>query len=419
MKAIERDPNFGAAYSGMAIASRNLGYLEEGEKYRERSRASHRQLDRARTLSRTGSLVLRHERLSSLREGYGDLVARYEADVAARNNLALCLTFLRDIPKALEEMRQAVRILPKRAMYRYNLALYASYGGNFQTGEQEARTAHELGSPLGLLSLAFAQLGQGQLVQASETYRKLGELGAQGLSFATSGLGDLAVYEGRFRDAARIFEQGATADLMSKNPDIAAAKFAALAYVRLSQARTDAAMAAADNALKHSQAVKIRFLAARIFAELGVVNRARAVSRGLASELQAEPQVYAKIVDGVIALKSGDPSAAVKALTEANALLDTWIGHFYLGRAYLDGKAFTQADSESDRCTTRKGEVLALFLDEEPTYGYWPSLYYYQGRAREGQGTAGFAESYRMYLNIREKAGEDPLLPEVRKRSGG
>ena len=76
---------------------------------------------------------------------------------------------------------------------------------------------------------------------------------------------------------------------------------------------------------------------------------------------------------------------------------------------------FTQADSEFDRCIKRRGEALSLFLDEEPTYGYFPAAYYYQGRAREGQ-KAGFAESYKTYLNIRGKAAEDPLLDEVRAR---
>jgi hypothetical protein len=53
-----------------------------------------------------------------------------------------------------------------------------------------------------------------------------------------------------------------------------------------------------------------------------------------------------------------------------------------------------------------------------PTYGYFPSVYYYLGRVREGLKSAGFAESYRTYLNIRGKAGEDPLLAEVRLRAG-
>jgi pyruvate,water dikinase len=63
----------------------------------------------------------------------------------------------------------------------------------------------------------------------------------------------------------------------------------------------------------------------------------------------------------------------------------------------------------------RSGE---LFLDEEPSYGYLPSAYYFQGRVREDQKSVAFANSYRTYLSLREKAGEDPLLKDVRRRAG-
>ena len=103
---------------------------------------------------------------------------------------------------------------------------------------------------------------------------------------------------------------------------------------------------------------------------------------------------------------------------EANGLLDTWIGHFDLGRPYLEAGAFPQADSELDRSIGRRGEALSLLADGEPTYGYFLPAYYYQGRVREGLNNAGFAESYRQYLSIRGKSKEDPLLPEVRRRAG-
>jgi eukaryotic-like serine/threonine-protein kinase len=77
-----------------------------------------------------------------------------------------------------------------------------------------------------------------------------------------------------------------------------------------------------------------------------------------------------------------------------------------------------EADSEFDRCVKRRGEALELFMDNVPTFGYFPPVYYYQGRVREGLKSAGFAESYRNYLSIRGKAAEDPLLPEIRRRLG-
>jgi len=61
---------------------------------------------------------------------------------------------------------------------------------------------------------------------------------------------------------------------------------------------------------------------------------------------------------------------------------------------------------------------LSLLVDEEPTYGYLPIVYYYQGLVRDGLKNPGSADSYREYLKIRGKSTEDPLLPEVRRRAG-
>jgi len=142
------------------------------------------------------------------------------------------------------------------------------------------------------------------------------------------------------------------------------------------------------------------------------------LAASLASELQPEPQAYGKLIEGEIALAKGDPRAAIKIFNDAHNLLDLWIGLFDRGRAYLELGAFTEADSDFDQCIKRRGEALALFLDESPTFGFLPPAYYYLGRVREGLKSAGFAESYRTYLSIRGKAGEDPLLADVRKRIG-
>ena len=88
-------------------------------------------------------------------------------------------------------------------------------------------------------------------------------------------------------------------------------------------------------------------------------------------------------------------------------------------RSRVSASGPVQADSEFDRCIERRGEALSLFLEEEPTYGYLPSVYYYQGRVREGLKSAGFADFYRTYLMIRGQSREDPLLPDVRRRAGG
>ena len=242
-------------------------------------------------------------------------------------------------------------------------------------------------------------------------------MGPTGQSAASLGLGDLAVYEGRYSDAIRIFEQGAAADLAAKTPDNAATKFASIAYAHLRAGKTGAAIAAADNAMLNARGMSDRYLAARVFAEAGAVDKAKAVAATLSKEPSAELRAHGKIIEGLIALKGGNAGDAITILTGASAILDTWLGHLDLGRAYLATKAFTQADSEFESCINRRGEAITL-MGEGATYGQFPIVYYYRGLAREGIGTAGFAESYREYLKIRGNSKEDPLLTEVRRRAG-
>ena len=416
-RAVKLDEKFGLGYQGMAVASRGLDRQQDAENYiKEALRRVDSMTERERLRTRALAYMITGDYEKCAGE-YRALIDIYAADASARNNLALCATQLRKMSDALQEMDRVIEILPKRALYRVNAGLYAAYGGDFARAEAPSKAALDLGSAWGLQPLAFAQLGQNQFDRAAETYEAMGKAGELGPSYTASGLADLAIYQGRYSEAVRILQAGAAADRAAGERDRAASKFAALAYARLLRQERAPAVAAAENALKNSQTVKIRFLAGRVFVEADAAFKAKPLIEGLVRELNAEPQAYGKILEGNAALKRGDARTAIKSINEANALLNTWIGHFDLGRAYLEAGAFAQADSEFDSCIKRRGEALSLFLDEEPTYGYLPPVYYYQGRVREGLKSAGFAESYRTYLDIRDKAGEDPLLREIRRRS--
>jgi len=191
-----------------------------------------------------------------------------------------------------------------------------------------------------------------------------------------------------------------------------------LADAQLTRGDRPAALAAAEKALANGQSAKTKFLAARIFIQTGDTAKAQKLAGDLGHEHPADSQAYAKLILGEIALKGHNVAQAIELFTEAKNLADTWISHFDLGVAYLDAGSFVEADSEFDTCIKRRGEAVELFNDDQPTYSYLPLVYYYQGRAREGLKSPGFADSYRSYLSIRGKAGEDPLLPDIRKRVG-
>ena len=349
---------------------------------------------------------------------YGDLIAKFEADVIGRQHRAMCMAKVRDMDGAVDDMRYVVNLLPNVTRFRNDLALYADYDGQFSRADEEARA---LPSNLESASLvvAMAQIGQDRLADATGTYDKLRAMSPLGESIATAGIADIAITQGRFNDAVRTLEQGAAAELAARNSDRAAKKYVALAYAELSRGRNAAAIAAAEKALANSDSVRVRFLAARTLIEAGDAAKARRVIDALASDAHVESQAHAQILEGDLALKNGDAREAIKQLTAANAQLDTWIGRFDLGRAYFDAGAYVQADSEIDRCLKRRGEAISLFLDEDPNFGYFPAVYYYQGRIREELKNAGAVDSYKQYLSYRGDSKEDPLLDEVRRRSRG
>jgi tetratricopeptide (TPR) repeat protein len=418
-KAAEIDPNFARAYAGESAVAANLGQFENSEKYAKQAMEHiDRMTDHERYRVR-GLYYMGTSNWQKCVEEYTELISRFPADNIAYINLAGCYGNLRNFPKAQEAARRAVEIAPQGAQQRFALSFNSSYAGDFAEGEREAREV--IGSAPSLdayLALAESQLGLGQLVQVAETYHSMEKLGAAAASTAASGLADLAVYEGRYSDADRILESGAEADLKAKNPENAANKYAALARVQLLRGQKQAALTAAEKAIANSQAMQIQFLAGLTFAEAGEAARSEKLAAALGAEMQAEPQSYAKIIEGVSALTKEDARKAIKSLTDATSLLDSWTARFELGRAYLQAGLFVEADAEFEKCLKRRGEALEILQNSVPSYGYLPSVYYYQGLARQGLNSPGFRDSYKTYLSLRDKASDDPLASEIRRQLG-
>ena len=419
-KAAELDPKFPRAYTGMAAMAQNLGRPSDAIKYMNMAMQNvDRMTERERYRNR-GLYSLTTGDWQNCVQQYTELVKLYPADRVGQNNLASCYVQLRKAPEALAAAKQAVKIVPKGVGQQLNLAFISAFAGDFTGSETDARAALVISpsAAQGYLVLAEAQLGQGEIDKAADSYHQLERFGAPGISTANAGLADLAAYQGKYSEAASLLTQGATADVANKSADNAARKYAALGNIEILQGHNSAALSDFDKALKSSQSTSIKFLGAMGYVDAGDPAKAQKLATSLSSDLTSEPQAYGKIIEGLIALKRKDSNDAVKQMTAANSLLDTWIGRFELGRAYLEAGAFTEADEEFDECAKRQGEAIELFMDNVPTYAYFPPVYYYQGRVREGMKSDGFADFYKTYLNIRGQSTEDPLLPDIRHRIG-
>ncbi|HVJ07435.1 MAG TPA: serine/threonine-protein kinase [Acidisarcina sp.] len=417
-KATQLDPNFARAYAGMAAASGNLGQLQDAEKY---AKLAMEHVDRMTERERyrvRGLYYIWTQNWQKCTEEYGDLIREFPADNIGHSNLAACYARQLDMPKAMEAARVGLKIMPNNVMARMNSSLYSCYANDFPSCGRGGREVLQLNPTYeeAFLVIAHADMGEGQLSLAAARYQSLEKISPRGASLAASGLANLALYEGRYQEGIQILEKGIAADLAANNPAAAADKVLMLAYANLWRGDKQEAAAAARRAIALRQSAKVRFLAARVLAEVEETVGARQLASGLGSEIHAEPQAYAKLILGEVALKAHNPGQAIQLFTSAKALLDTWIGHFDLGRAYLEAGAFEEADSEFDRCIKRRGEVLELFMDDMPTYSFLPAVYYYQGRDREGLKSNGFADSYRTYLSMRGQSTNDPLVAEIHRR---
>jgi tetratricopeptide (TPR) repeat protein len=190
-----------------------------------------------------------------------------------------------------------------------------------------------------------------------------------------------------------------------------------LAQAYILQEKKELAVKFASQAVDISDEVDILFSAAQVYLNAGHKQEARTLAAELDRKPQPEPRVYAKLIGGELSRSRGDIGNAVSLFHEAKDIIDSWIGHLFLGRAYLQAEDYTAAYSEFETCLKRGGEAASVFLNDIPTYHYLPPVYYYLGRAQEGLGSEAASDSYNRFLKIKEKDdGSDPMVQDARRR---
>ena len=416
-KTIELDPDMGRAYAGRAAVMGTLGHRNESLKdYQMAMARIDRMTDREKYRTRGGYYLLVREPKKAIEE-YSALVKQFPSDDAGYSNLALSYFYLHDMTKAVEEGRHAVEIYPNEVFSRINVALYATYAGDFAAGAKEA-SAIVQGDPnnaYAYRALALSQFGEGKIADASNSYSKLGGLGADNASVASLGVADIALYQGRVSEAIATLDKGVAADMAQKDAASAATKLVAMAYANWLGGHDTQAVAAADRAVALDKETNVLFAAGRIYVDGGQPAKALSLASQLSNSIESDPQLYGKLLEGEARLKRGETKDAIRLFQAAQTLSDTWLGHFDLGRGYLEAGLFTEADSEFETCIKRNGEASAVFLDDLPTFRLLPPLYYYLGRAQEGLKSPAARDSYRKFVSLQEQ-GTGPLLADARRR---
>ena len=230
---------------------------------------------------------------------------------------------------------------------------------------------------------------------------------------AATGMADVALYQGATGDAVAILKEGVVRDRAEKRVDSGNRKLVTLASINGDTAAAEQVVSTGTHD-EHTL-----YTAARALLDAGKAQPALAIASHLGAQLEAEPQHYGKLIEGEALLKQGKAREAVAKFEEGRRLADSWLMRFDRGRAYLDLGAFTEAEADFEACAKRRGEATAVFLDDVPTFHYFPPVYYYLGRAQEGLGSKSAVDSYKQFLAIKTKGDGNPLVADARRRVAG
>ncbi|NNF16358.1 MAG: tetratricopeptide repeat protein [Gammaproteobacteria bacterium] len=376
--AVAIDPQFGRAWSGLAVSANKLGRTElvdeawprvlkllEGMTERERYR----------TAGVYYSLVARNSQKAI--ENYTKLVEKYPADDAGHNNLAFSYFMALKFDKALEAGKKVVEIYPTRPMYHANYSLYAMYASDFEAAIAEADKTLELNPEYhkAYLPYAAAALAKGNTDAAKAAYEKMAETGARGASLANTGMADMLLWSGAAAAAETVLLDGMKTDAAAANKRALATKKMMRAYAWVQQGKDTAEIVAQiAESLAMSSSTSNRVPAALMYIDLGLNEQAADIAAELGGKLDLQQRAYAKMIEALILRSNEQYLAAIDLLQEAVTLADVWLIRYHLGRAYVSAEHFTEAVSEFTMCKGRLGEAYSLFLDDTPTFRYTAGL---------------------------------------------
>jgi tetratricopeptide (TPR) repeat protein len=418
-RAIDQEPEFGAAYYGWFVSTYNLRRTDEARKVKEQLLGVLDHMsDRARY--RTLSMVyLTEGDWPKAIDSHRALLKQYPNDATEWNELAIVLMISGDLQAAFGAQRRAVELAPRQVVRRYNYALYAMYLSDFDTAASEANLIIRQQPDMlyAYVPLAVALLARSDSAGAQEAYARMSKSSSDEEAgwTASIGLADLALYEGRIPDAERILTERLATGIESGNAFRQALLYAVLAETYELKGEVRSAIDAIQKALRLSRK-EMSMPAARLLVRLGDESTALT----LASELDkqgAKQRAYAKIIEGEVIGKARDLNTALQSFRAALAVRDLWLTHFDLGVTYVELGDYPSALSELETCHKRRGEATAILFDDYPTFRYLTSLSYWLGRAQEGSGLKAAAiASYKTFHSHRARVVKDSLADDARRR---
>jgi tetratricopeptide (TPR) repeat protein/predicted Ser/Thr protein kinase len=283
------------------------------------------------------------------------LLSIWPGDLETQTSVAATAITAGYWPLALELSRRAVADHPRGMRPHANL-LIALLGNNdvdevVRIGDRDLAEGSRL-PPYAIADVAMAHALRGERDLALGVYDKLAVTDPE---LADEGRADLAVYEGRLDDAARILNGQIDAARGRGDPESATTELASLARIQLRRGDRRGALASGHAALGSDFSVE--YLVANVLLEAGDEAPAARLARAGADRPGTVSRLYAKLAEGDVLLHHGKLAEARAVYESAGRLLDVWWVHGRLGEAALRDRRWADAERELAAVVARRGEV--------------------------------------------------------------
>lgn len=384
--AVQRDPQFGRAWSGLAVSADKLGQnTVAAEAWKKAFELLDGMTERERFRTAGVYYGLFAGNSQKAIENYEQLVTRYPADNAGYNNLAFAYFMSLQFDQALEAGRKVVEIYPSNSMYHANYSLYAMYANDLETALAAAEATLKLNPNYHKAYLPFAAsaLIDGDTIAAQDHYKKMAETGTRGASLASTGMADLMMWSGDMQGAELALRDGIELDESAGNRRAMATKLMMQAEAWHKQSIDTAQVVDRINeSLALSQTTSQKVSAALLYLELGSRQAAAEIAATLVADSNPQRQAYGKLIESRLLPDLQSPEALLM-MQEAVELADLWLLRFHLGQAHLKAGSGAEAALEFAVCRERLGEAYSLFLNDTPTFRFTASLGQWQQRAKD------------------------------------
>ncbi|MCZ6852974.1 MAG: tetratricopeptide repeat protein [Gammaproteobacteria bacterium] len=353
-------------------------------------------------------------------ETYQTLIEKFPADAAGHNNLAVAYFSNVQLVQARDAGQRILDIYPSSLLYLCNFALYNMYVADMGPAVEYADRTLERDPNyfVAYLPLIMQQLLNIDYQGAERIYQEMAETGVHGLSIAQLGRADIAMARGDYRSAITILSESIANDDLNANTNNAAIKRLWLARSQVLMGQVEDARLTMESLLDLPPADRHEYERAELHILLGDYDPAIAAADRLSAKIPNGSRALANIIRANVALAQHDHQRAIDFLYKSLTLRDNWLAHYQLGKAYLASDTHVvEAMDEFQSAWSRRGEALAVFLDDLPSYHRLVDVQYWLARTQEDIGMIESAtQNYRFFAQRRDRSIADSMIEDATNR---